>query len=105
MDHVGRLVALAPEGHRGEERAVGLYQQPVARALELQGLDLARSWLYSDSPADVPLFEAVGHPVVVNPKEAFRLIAEQRGWPVVKWKERNKEAQADLASEWSSWDG
>lgn len=80
-------------------------REAVSRALEQQGLDLARSWLYSDSPADVPLFEAVGHPVVVNPKEAFRLVAEQRGWPVVRWKERNKEAQADLASEWSSWDG
>jgi phosphoserine phosphatase len=47
----------------------------------------------------------VGHPVVVNPKDPFRVVAEQRGWPVVQWKERNKEAQADLASEWSSWDG
>ena len=80
-------------------------REAVSRALDQQGLDLARSWLYSDSPADVPLFEAVGHPVVVNPKESFRAVAEQRGWPVVTWKERNKEAQADLASEWSSWDG
>jgi HAD superfamily hydrolase (TIGR01490 family) len=79
-------------------------REAVSRALEAQGLELGRSWLYSDSPADVPLFEAVGHPVVVNPKESFRAIAEQRGWPVVQWKERNKEAQADLASEWSSWD-
>jgi HAD superfamily hydrolase (TIGR01490 family) len=77
----------------------------VARALAAQGIDLARSWLYSDSSADVPLFEAVGHPVVVNPKEAFRAVAEQRGWPVVRWKERNREALADVASEWSSWDG
>ena len=64
-----------------------------------------RSWLYSDSSADVPLFEAVGHPVVVNPKEAFRVQAEGRGWQVVRWKDRTQEAQADVASEWTSWNG
>jgi phosphoserine phosphatase len=77
----------------------------VAAALAVQGIPLSRSWLYSDSSADIPLFEAVGHPVVVNPKDAFRTEAEQRGWPVVHWKERSREAQADLASEWTSWDG
>ena len=69
------------------------------------GLDLSRSWLYSDSAADVPLFEAVGNPVVVNPKDSFRPVAEQRGWPVVEWKERNKGLTPDLADEWGSWDG
>jgi HAD superfamily hydrolase (TIGR01490 family) len=69
-------------------------------------LDLQRSWLYSDSAADVPLFEAIGNPVVVNPKAPFRAVAEQRGWEVVEWKDRHKPgAQADLADEWGSWDG
>jgi HAD superfamily hydrolase (TIGR01490 family) len=69
------------------------------------GFDLSRSWLYSDSPADVPLFEAVGNPVVVNPKEAFRPVAERRGWQVTEWKERDKAPAQDLADEWGSWDG
>jgi len=69
-------------------------------------LDLQRSWLYSDSAADVPLFEAIGNPVVVNPKAPFRAAAEQRGWEVVEWKDRHKPgAQPDLADEWGSWDG
>jgi HAD superfamily hydrolase (TIGR01490 family) len=68
-------------------------------------LDLARSWLYSDSIADVPLFEAVGNPVVVNPKDLFRAVAERRGWEIVEWKERNKGLTQDLADEWGSWDG
>ena len=69
-------------------------------------LDLQRSWLYSDSAADVPLFEAIGNPVVVNPKAPFRATAEQRGWEVVEWKDRHKPgAQPDLADEWGSWDG
>jgi HAD superfamily hydrolase (TIGR01490 family) len=69
------------------------------------GLDLSRSWLYTDSPADVPLLETVGHPVVVNPKEPFRVLAQERGWPVVAWKERGKAQAPDLADEWTSWDG
>ena len=77
----------------------------MSAALAEQGIPLSRSWLYSDSSADIPLFEAVGHPIVVNPKEAFRTVAEQRGWQVVRWKERSRESQADLASEWTSWDG
>ena len=80
-------------------------RQAVESVATRYGLDLSRSWLYSDSPADIPLMETVGHPVVVNPKEPFRVIAGERGWPVVAWKERDKASSADLADEWSSWDG
>src|SRR6266542_2417591 len=69
-------------------------------------LDLAKSFLYSDSNADVPLFEAVGNAVVVNPKAPFREIARRRGWEIVEWKERNRPgAEPDLADEWGSWGG
>ena len=69
-------------------------------------LDLSQSYLYSDSIADVPLFEAVGNPVVVNPKAPFREIALRRGWEIVEWKERNRPgAEPDLADEWGSWGG
>ena len=78
----------------------------VERILAKWDLDLARSLLYSDSIADVPLFEAVGNPVVVNPKAPFRAVAEQRGWEVVEWKERNRPgAEPDTADEWGSWGG
>jgi len=80
-------------------------REAVERLAEAYGLDLRRSWLYSDSQADVPLFEVVGNPVVVNPKETFRPTAERRGWQVVEWKERNKGLTQDLADEWESWDG
>jgi HAD superfamily hydrolase (TIGR01490 family) len=86
-----------------------VFQAGKREAVELvaarYGLDLSRSWLYSDSPADIPLMETVGHPVVVNPKDPFRAIAADRGWPVVAWKERDKASAADVADEWSSWDG
>lgn len=44
--------------------------------------DLSRSWAYSDSISDLPMLEAVGHPVAVNPDRELRRIAEERGWPV-----------------------
>jgi HAD superfamily hydrolase (TIGR01490 family) len=80
--------------------------QVVGQLFERWGLDLRASWLYSDSAADTPLFEAVGHPRVVNPKDPFRAEAERRGWPVLRWAERRRGAE-DVAddAEWGSWDG
>ena len=81
-------------------------REAVEKVCEQWDLDLSRSWLYSDSPADTPLFEAVGHPVVVNPKPAFREEAEQRGWRVVTWADRSRPgADGEGADEWGSWDG
>jgi HAD superfamily hydrolase (TIGR01490 family) len=81
-------------------------REAVERVCERWDLDLDRSWVYSDSAADTPLFEAVGHPVVVNPKEPFRQVAQQRGWQVVEWADRNKQgADSEGADEWGSWDG
>lgn len=50
-----------------------------------QNLDLAASFMYGDSPGDLPILEAVGHPHVVNPIRGMRRIADQRGWPVLRW--------------------
>ncbi len=78
----------------------------VEALLEKMDLDPARSFLYSDSSADVPLFEEIGNPVVVNPKTPFRETARRRGWEVVEWKERNRPgSEPDLADEWGSWGG
>lgn len=51
----------------------------------LRGLDLRQSYFYSDSASDLPLLEAVGHPVAVNPSRKLRKIAVERGWPVMKF--------------------
>jgi HAD superfamily hydrolase (TIGR01490 family) len=50
-----------------------------------QGLDLGASYMYGDSPGDLPILEAVGHPRVVNPIRGMRRIARQRGWPILRW--------------------
>ena len=54
---------------------------------ERDNLDLTESWAYSDSATDLPMLEAVGHPVVVNPDRALRRIAQMRGWPVLRFSE------------------
>jgi len=78
----------------------------VERIADQFDIDLSRSFLYSDSRADVPLFESIGNPVVVNPKPPFRAVAEERGWEVVEWAERSKgQLPPDSADEWGSWDG
>jgi HAD superfamily hydrolase (TIGR01490 family) len=47
-----------------------------------QGIDLAASYAYSDSATDIPMLEAVGHPVVVNPDRALAKTARERSWEV-----------------------
>jgi HAD superfamily hydrolase (TIGR01490 family) len=51
------------------------------------GADLADCWFYSDSASDLPLLEAVGHPVMVNPQWKLRQLTRGRGWPIMRFKE------------------
>lgn len=46
------------------------------------GIDLERSFAYSDSATDVPMLEAVGHAVAVNPDRELRRVALTRGWDI-----------------------
>ena len=39
-----------------------------------------RSSAYSDSATDLPMLEAVGHPVAVNPDRPLARLARERGW-------------------------
>jgi HAD superfamily hydrolase (TIGR01490 family) len=49
-----------------------------------EGVDLARSYFYTDSITDLPLLEAVGHPRVVHPDPPLRRLSRRRGWPVLR---------------------
>jgi HAD superfamily hydrolase (TIGR01490 family) len=55
------------------------------RWLDEQGGSLDRAWFYSDSLSDVPMLQAVAHPVVVNPDPRLARLAVRRGWPVRRW--------------------
>jgi len=69
-----------------ERYAMG--QGKAAAILELaqrEGIDLAESYAYSDSPTDLSMMEVVGHPVAVNPEKELRRIADERNWPVLEF--------------------
>ena len=54
----------------------------IRETAEREAIDLSSSYAYSDSLVDLPMLEAVGHPVVVNPERDLRRLAEKRGWQV-----------------------
>jgi HAD superfamily hydrolase (TIGR01490 family) len=54
--------------------------QAVRELAARYGIDLARSSAYSDSATDLPMLEAVGHPVAVNADRPLAKIAKERGW-------------------------
>ena len=59
---------------------VGEWLQASARSVAGFG----ESWFYSDSIGDLPLLEAVTHPVAVCPDERLRAHALAAGWPVLE---------------------
>jgi HAD superfamily hydrolase (TIGR01490 family) len=73
----GELVHPPPTG---EARAMLL-----AAYADGEGISLAQSVAYADSASDLPLLEAVGHPVAVNPEVKLAAIARRRGWHVEHW--------------------
>ncbi|MGA3215515.1 MAG: HAD-IB family hydrolase [Acidimicrobiales bacterium] len=64
----------------GEARALLL--DDFARA---QGLSLGDTVAYADSTSDLPMLEAAGFPVVVNPEAKLAAIARRRGWFIEHW--------------------
>jgi len=68
----GQLHATPPTG---ENRAAALRAYA-----EAEGFDLTESVGYADSTSDLPMLEAVGFPVAVNPETKLAALAHRRGW-------------------------
>jgi HAD superfamily hydrolase (TIGR01490 family) len=73
----GELTDVPPTG---ESRAQLLFDY-----CDANGLDPAESVAYADSTSDLPMLEAVGFPVAVNPETRLAAIARKRGWLVENW--------------------
>ncbi len=73
----GHLSQVPPTG---ETRA-----QILADYCSAEGLKLEESIAYADSTSDLPMLEAVGFPVAVNPETRLAAIARKRGWLVEDW--------------------
>ena len=50
-----------------------------------QGIDLSQSYAYADSISDLPMLEAVGRPVAVNPDRRLAAAAKGKGWDIRRW--------------------
>ncbi len=68
----------APLAGNNKREALDLY----CRQYRLSPED---SYAYGDSHSDLPLLEAVGHPIAVNPDRQLRKIARERGWEIRYW--------------------
>jgi len=47
------------------------------------GIDLAASYAYTDSYTDLPMLEAVGHPVAVNPDRVLNRYAREHDFEIL----------------------
>ncbi len=70
----GELIDVPPTG---ESRAQAMMDFAAAN-----GFDLDESVAYADSTSDLPMLEAVGFPVAVNPETRLSALARKRGWLV-----------------------
>src|SRR5439155_2121633 len=90
-EHLGDVEVIATRAKVEDDRYTGelefyCYGEGKAAAMRevaaREGLDLAGSYAYSDSITDLPMLEAVGHPVAVNPDRELRREADRRGWQI-----------------------
>ena len=83
---IATRAAIGPDGRYTGDLEFYAYGAEKAQAVrsvaERSGIDLSGSFAYSDSITDLPMLEAVGHPVAVNPDRELRRIAEERGWQI-----------------------
>lgn len=82
--YTGRMLS-APVGDEEKARRIREY---AAR----EGIDLGSAAAYGDNFADVPMLEAAGHAVAVNPDKKLAKEAARRGWPVRAWAVANGES-------------
>ena len=81
MDPQGNLT-----GEPGEAICFGQGKVVLAtKFLSERGGSLEESIFYSDSFTDLPMMDAVGKAVAVNPDPKLRREARRRGWEICDW--------------------
>ena len=60
------------------------------------GLDLARSFAYSDSTNDLPMLSLVGHPCAINPDRRLSAYAAEQDWQVRDFRTGRRAARLGL---------
>lgn len=77
VDDNGRYTGALSYFAYGSNKVRAMQELSVSRCVTLE-----KSWAYSDSITDLPMLEAVGHPVVVNPDDELRAKASEGGWHI-----------------------
>lgn len=62
----------------------------ITMIADKQGIKLSDCFAYSDSANDLPMLEAVGHPVAVNPDRALSSVARARGWEILPIRQKRR---------------
>ncbi|HEX9682247.1 MAG TPA: HAD-IB family hydrolase [Acidimicrobiales bacterium] len=87
-ESLGTRAMVGPDGrYTGEVKlyCYGPVKAQVMREVAARdGIELGDSFAYSDSETDIPMLEAVGHPVAVNPDRELQRVAKERAWEV-RW--------------------
>ena len=94
---VDKVIATTLEYSNEDSICTGKFQGPPIFELEKKkrvlmfiqeyGLSAEQCSFYSDSIHDLPLLEAVGNPIAVNPDRRLRKIARQKNWRVLRFDE------------------
>jgi HAD superfamily hydrolase (TIGR01490 family) len=71
--------------------------QAIVQLAGREGIDLSKSWAYSDSVSDLPMLRAVGHPVAVNPDPELAQVAREEGWEVLRFDRLGRRLKAAAA--------
>lgn len=80
VDHDGRYTGELEFYAYGPGKAQAIYELAAEWGLDLEGC-----YAYSDSATDLPMMEAVGHPIAVNPDKELREVAEAKDWPILEF--------------------
>jgi phosphoserine phosphatase len=70
----------------------------IAQLANVEGLDLRRCTAYSDSVNDLPMLNAVGNAVAVNPDSGLYRTARERGWDIRDFRTGRKAAKVAVPS-------
>jgi HAD superfamily hydrolase (TIGR01490 family) len=83
LDERGRYTGKTERYCYGPEKVAA-----IAEVAERDDIDLGASYAYSDSATDLPMLEAVGHPIAVNPDRDLLRAARANGWEVRRFAHR-----------------
>ena len=91
---IGTRSAVVEGTYTGELEGPFCYGAGKVEAMEelasWHGYDLRQCYAYSDSVSDLPMLNAVGHPVAVNPDSKLERHARDHAWPIVIFSRRTK---------------